>query len=131
MKALRLLATIGLFLFASSGTALAADWMTTEGGSLICHKVNSDGTCWVQTGTETSSAISVQQCAKWTITVYGSATSVMPQTCTDSACGTVEDLLTTGLTGGGALVFAWSDAPHNFVRLVTSDNVLVSIKCGR
>ena len=131
MKALRLLATIGLFLLAPSGAAIAADWMTTEGGSVVCTKVNADGTCWVATAAETTSAISVQQCAKWTVTVYGTATSVMPQTCTDSACGTAEDLLTTGLTGAGSLIFAHSDAPFNFIRLVTGDTVTVSIKCGR
>jgi len=134
MKALRLLVTIGLFLFASAGTALAANWTTTEGGSVttdICTKVNADGVCWVQTDSEDSASIFVGQCASWTITVYGTATSVMPQTCTDSDCGTAENLITTGLTGGGSLVFASSVVPFNFIKLVTGDNVLVSIKCGR
>lgn len=119
------------FMIVAAGVSSAADWTTLEGGSAVCTKIRQDGTCWVETAGENSSAMSVGECPRWTIVVWDTGASVMPQGCTDKTCSTAEDLLANPLTGDSPNTFLTSTVPFNFVRLSTASSVTVTIKCGR
>lgn len=126
--------TIAIALFVvlgASSLADAADWTTTLGGSAVCGALRPDGICYVATGGAATSAISVRLCSTWTLVVYGTGVTVTPQSCTDSACGTVEPIFATALTGDAPNNLAGSLIPFELIRLATSDSVTVSLKCGR
>lgn len=130
MKA-TLLALILILIVAAAGTVMAEDWTTTEAGSVVCSKLKPVGICWIATAGANTSAISLRSCSSWTVMVYGTGVSVMPQSCDDSSCTKAEDLLPTALTGDSPNTYMTSAAPMEFIRLVTSDSITASIKCGR
>jgi hypothetical protein len=130
--------TTALMLLA--GSASAADWTTEDAvadGTNSCTKLNQDGICYLKDIAADSSAISIRECATWTVTVYGTAANIMPQSCKDSACASAavrEDLLATALTGDSPNTFVASVAPFEFVRIDWTAGgaaPTVTIKCGR
>ena len=123
-----------LFLLVLAGTASAADWMTEDGGSVVCAAIRPGGICWLSGITEDSSAIVLQDCATLTIMVYGTAASIMPRTCTDTACGTAEPLLAAVLDGDATDTFMMSSGPLKIVDIDWTAGgaaPTVSIMCGR
>ncbi len=126
--------TLALTLIVMSGSARAADWTTEDGGSVSCGALKADGVCWLSAIAADSSAIVIRTCKTWTIMVYGTGANIMPQTCTDTSCGTVEDLLGSGLTGDSPNTFLASALPFEIVRIDWTAGgaaPTVSIKCGR
>ena len=125
---------IAAYVLMLAGSASAADWTTTDGGSTSCTALRKDGICWQSAIAADSSAISVRLCKTLTITVYGTGADIMPQACTDSTCATAEDLLSTALTGDSPNMFMTSGAsPWEIVRVdwtAGGDPPTVSIKCG-
>jgi len=117
-----------------AGGASAADWTTVDGGSVSCTSLKKDGICWQSAIAADSSAISVRLCKTLTIVVYGTGADIMPQTCTNRACTTAEDLLSTALTGDSPNMFMTSGAsPWELVRIDWTAGgaaPTVSIKCG-
>ena len=119
-------------LVAAPAIANAADWTTTESGSATCSVIRGNGICWLEDVGENSSAISVRQCSKLTVMVYGSGVSVMPEVCNDSSCTSSEALLANALTGDSPNTFMTSVAPFNFIRINWSSGTpTISIQCGR
>lgn len=130
--------TIAIALFVvlgASSLADAADWTTTEAGSVVCSAVKPPGICWLKDIAADSSVISVRACPSMTIMVYGTGADIMPQACDDTSCTKAEDLLATALTGDSPNTFLTSaGVPLELVRIDwTSGGAAptVSIKCGR
>ena len=128
---------IAAYVLMLAGSASAADWTTTDGGSVVCSSLKKDGICWLTDIAADSSTISVRLCKTLTITVYGTGADIMPQTCLDSACAVAadrEDLLSTALTGDSPNMFMTSGAsPWELIRIdwtAGADPPTVSIKCG-
>jgi len=126
-------ATAFLLLFVA-GAASAADWMTEDGGTVSCGAIRKGGTCWLTDITADSSAIVLQECRTYVIQVYGASGDIMPQTCTDTSCGEVEDLLSASLTGTSPNAFLVSQYPHKIIRIDWTEgggaDPTVSITCG-
>ncbi len=130
--------TIAIALFVvlgASSLADAADWTTTEAGSVGCAALRPDGICWQKEIVADTSVIVVRECGSITIMVYGTGADIMPQSCTDTSCTKAEDLLAAALTGDSPNTFMTSDGtPLELVRIDwTSGGAAptVSIKCGR
>ncbi len=120
------LLTIGLV--GAAGEASAADWASEQGG--VCKNLKPGRTCYIATAGENSSVLSVGECSFWSLTTFGTPTSVMLQACSDSSCTESKDLLSTGLTGASPNNFVTAGAPWRFIRLATSDSVNLIITCG-
>ncbi len=122
-----------LFALTLAGSATAADWTRSDGGSSRCKGIKPDGTCWLTDISEDSSVISVRSCKSWTIVVYGTGADIMPQSCTDSTCATAENLLAASLTGDSPNTFVVSDASFSLVRIDWTAGgaaPTVAIQCG-
>ena len=130
MPLIRLAIALAILLVPASD-ATAAGWTKSENGSKSCTKVRTNETCYVETAGENTSTISVRQCASLTVVVYATGADVQVQTCTDSVCTSSADLLAVALTGDAPNCHMTSEASFNFIRLVTTDSVTASIKCGR
>ncbi len=122
---------ISVLTFVCAGVASAADWTTTETGNTSCGAIRPGGTCYLTSIGEDSSVISVKACKNWTIVVYGTGVSVMPQACTDTSCSATENLLAAVLTGDSPNTFVTSSATFDLVRIDhTSGTPTISITCG-
>ena len=116
------------------GSVGAADWTTEDGGSTSCSTLRVDGVCYLTGITEDSSSINIRSCEAWSITVFGTGASIMPQVCNDKSCTKAEDLLATALTGDSPNTFVTSEIAWDFIRIDwTSGGAApdVHIKCGR
>jgi hypothetical protein len=127
------LVALGLLMAASS--VQAADWYQGPGETGRVVTTPSPGqTIYISTAGAPSSLVSVRRCQRWTITVFGSGASVMPQACWSNAdcatSGTNEDLIATALTGDTTNRFMSSIVPFQWIRLDTSSVVNVQLVCG-
>jgi len=120
-----------------AGAATAADWTTTEeavNANNVCGGVNKGGVCWLFDIVEDSSTISVRECTAFTIMVYGTGASIMPQACDDRSCTKPENMLSAVLTGDSPTTFLASTAPFEYVRIDWTAGgaaPTVSIKCSK
>jgi len=133
MRYVRLALLVG-FMLAVSSVAGAADWTTEDGGTDSCKVVKPDGVCYLTAIAADSSAVNIRQCPAFSVTVYGTGASIMPQTCTDSTCATAEDLLSAVLTGDSPNAFVTSEITFDFIRIDWTAGgaaPTVVIKCGR
>ena len=133
MKFIRLAIATVLLMMAADAAA-AADWTTTEAGSVVCSKVKPVGICWLKDIAEDSSVISVRECGSITIMVYGTGVSIMPQSCDDSSCTKAENLLAAVLDGDSPDTFMTSTAPMEFIRIDWTNSgsaPTISLKCGK
>lgn len=116
-----------------AGDASAADWTKTEDGTKTCSRVKNPGSCWLKEIAADSSVIAISECLPWTIHVYGTGASIMPQTCSDASCTLAENLLAAVLTGDSPNTFVTSTAPFELLRIDWTAGgaaPTVVIKCG-
>ncbi len=121
-----------IFVLMVSSAADAADWTTeVSGGGDPCNEVGPGRKCFVDTAGATTSALIIDACRDWVITVWETATSVMPEKCVSTACTFNRPLMILGLTGlGDKVTLANGRVPVSILRLVTTDSVVVSFECG-
>jgi len=123
------LSVIVLAIVFAASIGRAAGWTKTEGGSTVCTSLFVGDTCFAETNAENTTAIHVGNCSSVSILIHETAVSVVPESCTNSACTTTK-ALSDALTGTSPNAFVGITIPFAFLRLATTSNATVEIICG-